>query len=168
MHWERHAHIHEASCREGTEEAIARAVDDLLDRARRGSGPSPAPAPEAAFVPQTLEITEAAVNPYAGITPAVAGSVRPAPLLNVAAKDLFPGQRAPGPARDCADLDGESAPQQDPTAPAGRRRRSPAARPNGLADAPGDIIRGMRAEQAQSSKSRNSGDAPPGADRQET
>lgn len=161
--------VGERDGREGTEEAIARAVDDLLDRARRGASSSPAPAPATAFVPQTLEITEAAANPYAGITPAVAGSVRPAPLLNVAAKDLFPGQRAPGPAEDCANADSELAPQQDPPPPPGRRRRSPAARPNGLAGAPGDIFRSMRAEQArQPSQSRDSGDAPPGPDRQET
>jgi hypothetical protein len=161
--------IGEQEGREGTEEAIARAVDDLLDRARRGSGPSPAPAPAAAFVPQTLEITEAAVNPYAGITPAVAGSVRPAPLLNVAAKDLFPGQRATGPAEDCAGSDGEPTPRQDPNPLPGRRRRSPTARPGGLAGAPGDIFRSMRAGKArQPTTSRDSGDTPPGPDRQET
>ncbi|MFI6611922.1 integrase [Streptomyces sp. NPDC050507] len=161
--------IGEQDGREGTEEAIARAVDDLLDRARRGSGTSPAPAPAAAFVPQTLEITEAAVNPYAGITPAVPGSVRPAPLLNVAAKDLFPGQRAPGPAENCTDPHVDSAPQQDPTPLPGRGRRSPAARPNGLAGVPGDIFRGMRTEQARNpSDPRNSGDVPPGPDQQET
>ncbi|MEU6002867.1 integrase [Streptomyces sp. NPDC047197] len=163
--------VSEEEDREGTEEAIARAVDKMLDRARRGSGSgsSPAPAPAAAFVPQTLEITEAAVNPYAGITPAAPGSVRPAPLLNVAAKDLFPGQRAPGPTEDCADADGESAPQQEPAASPGRRRRSPAARPHGLDGAPGDIFRGMRAEQARPpSESRDSGDAPPGPNQQET
>lgn len=163
--------IGERDGREGTEEAIARAVDDLLDRARRGSGSdsSPVLAPAANFVPQTLEITEAAVNPYAGITPAAPGSVRPAPLLNVAAKDLFPGQRAPGPAEDCAAPDDEPAPKQEPATPPGRRRRSPAARPNGLAGAPGDIFRGMRAEQAHPpSDTRDSGDAPPRPDRQET
>ncbi|MFF1257593.1 integrase [Streptomyces sp. NPDC058321] len=155
--------------REATEETIARAVDKLLDRVRRGPGSSPAPSPTAAFVPQTLEITEAAVNPYAGITPAAPGSVTAAPLLNVAAKDLFPGQRAPGPAEDCAGPENEPAPQRKPTTPPARRRRSPAARPNGLAGAPGDIFHSLRADQAQPlSDSRDSSDAPPEPNRQET
>jgi hypothetical protein len=124
--------------REGGEEEVARAVDDLLARARRGPSPvSPSDRPVAAFVPQPLEIAEAPVNPYAGITRAAPGSVTPAPSLNVDAKDLFPGRRAALPPA----APERAAPPASPGRPRPPQRRPTPAEAHSLGGSAGDIFR---------------------------
>ncbi|MFJ7181050.1 Mu transposase C-terminal domain-containing protein [Streptomyces massasporeus] len=146
--WEQAARlVAERTGREDSEEDIARAVDELLTRARNGPSPTRRSTPAAAFVPQPAPVTEPPVSPYAGIVPAAPGSVVPAPSLNVAAKDLFPGQRAalptPGPAP-------EPEPAEEPTAPPRPPRRRPV--PGGsrsLAGSAGDIFRALSTPPAQ-------------------
>ncbi|MFD5862815.1 Mu transposase C-terminal domain-containing protein [Streptomyces chartreusis] len=158
--WEQAADLFaDRTGREGSEEDIARAVDELLARARRGPSPTRDSTPVAAFVPQSVEITEVAVNPYAGITPAAPGSVRPAPPLNVDAKDLFPGHRAPLP---------PAPPEQpDPAAPSPPakppRRRPKSAVPHSLGGSAGDIFRSLAPEPPLDSP-RTDEEAPPRSD----
>ncbi|MFJ8275602.1 Mu transposase C-terminal domain-containing protein, partial [Streptomyces sp. NPDC094154] len=147
---------------EGSEEEIARAVDDLLTRARRG--PSPASAkPVTAFVPQPLEIAETPVNPYAGITRAEPGSVTPAPSLNVDAKDLFPGRRA---------ALAPTAPERaaSPASPVQvrlQRRRPASAGGQSLGGSAGDIFRELAPDPSEKPPCLDQDSPPPSQDPQE-
>lgn len=152
--------------REGSEEEIARAVDDLLARARRGPSPtSTSVKPVAAFVPQPLEIAETPANPYAGITRAEPGSVTPAPSLNVDAKDLFPGRRAALPAA----VPEPAAPPASPGQPRPPRRRPAPAGAHSLGGSAGDIFRELAADPSERPAPRPDQDRPPPSqDPQET
>jgi hypothetical protein len=129
--------------REGSEEEITRATDELLDRARKGPTAARDAVPVAAFVPQPVHITETPFNPYAGITPADPARVPAAPSLNVPARDLFPGQRAaPAPA---VPEPADPAEQPPPASDRPRRRRpAPSTTPR-LGGAAGDIFRTLAA-----------------------
>ncbi len=146
--WEQAARLFaERTGREGNEEDIARAVDELLTRARNGPSPTRHSVPAAAFVPQPAPDAEPPVSPYAGIVPAAPGSVVPAPSLNVAAKDLFPGQRAALPTITPTPV---SAPAEEATSPLRppRRRPVPGGSPS-LAGSAGDIFRELSAPPSQ-------------------
>ncbi|MEU5633639.1 Mu transposase C-terminal domain-containing protein [Streptomyces rishiriensis] len=151
--------------REGSEEEVARAVDDLLARARRGPSPASTSAkPVASFVPQPLEITETPVNPYAGITRAEPGSVTPAPSLNIDAKDLFPGSRAalPPAAPD------RTAPPAPPVQARPPRRRPASAGGQSLGGSAGDIFRELTPDPPEKPPWPHQDSPPPGQDPQET
>ena len=150
--------------REGREEETARAVDDLLARARRGPASTHAK-PVAAFVPQPLDIVETPVNPYAGITRAEPGSVTPAPSLSVDAKDLFPGRRAAlAPAAP-----ERAAPSASPLQARPPRHRPASAGGQSLGGSAGDIFRELAPDPSAEPALRADQDSPPPSqDPQET